>query len=378
MTQAKWKTPFYLDVNTLEDPAHDEWSEVTEVDHPVIPAQAAQVEYMKPVSIDLQNANTTHSAPSPVHHVNQKHESDIKLPEEPAGFMPDWLVPLLTAAIVLAVILEAFTFLSDSFSENILLGAVYSVMVGAIFATIAYAIRHYLLDMQKLSRATDLREKGEQLYKDNQFGQTGQYIGELTALYQHRPDLINRLERFMARHSDAHSDRDTLILFSSAVMQDLDKKAYEMTVQRSQETALMVVLSPFAFLDVVLTLWRNVRLIRDVAAVYGARPGFFSSFGLIKCVLQSLAYAQVSELVADSATETLGGSVVASLSAHLAKGMGSGVMTARVGIHAMRLCRPMPFVQDDQPGLKGVRKAMLKSLKGVFEKTPKESFSHQN
>ncbi len=107
-------------------------------------------------------------------------------------------------------------------------------------------------------------------------------------------------------------------------------------VQRSKETALMVMISQIAILDAVLTLWRNVRMIRDIATLYGSRPGFLSSMSLAANVLQNLIYADVSEMVAESVAEIFGGSVLAVMSAQAAQGLGSGVLTARLGLHAIQ------------------------------------------
>ena len=54
----------------------------------------------------------------------------------------------------------------------------------------------------------------------------------------------------------------------------------------------------------------------------------------------------------DSLFQQVGGhGVAAKLSARLGEGVINGLMTARIGISAMDLCRPMPFSALKRPGI---------------------------
>lgn len=117
----------------------------------------------------------------------------------------------------------------------------------------------------------------------------------------------------------------------------------------------------------LLTLWRNIRMIRDIATLYGGRPSFLTSISLVNSVVQNLVYADVSELLAESTTDILGGSVLSAVSVQAAQGMGSGILTARVGLQAMMLCRPLPFQAEEKPRLSEVRWEIVSALKSLFE-----------
>jgi putative membrane protein len=197
------------------------------------------------------------------------------------------------------------------------------------------------------------------------------YINRVAGLYLDRPDLKSNLNQFYASVTDVHHDQEVYQLFTQKVMADLDKQAYKIVVQRSKETALLTMLSPIGLLDVIFTLWRNTALVKDVATLYNGRPGFLGSFMLFGTVIQNLLYADVSEMAADGMAEILGGSVLSVMSGQMAQGLGSGVMTARVGLQAMQNCRPMPFSEQDRPRLRHVRKEIIKSMMDVFSKKDK-------
>ena len=59
----------------------------------------------------------------------------------------------------------------------------------------------------------------------------------------------------------------------------------------------------------------------------------------------------------------LGGSIVAKLSRRFGEGLVNGALTARVGVAAIEVCRPLPFAREKRPGVRGIVK---RALTGVF------------
>lgn len=88
---------------------------------------------------------------------------------------------------------------------------------------------------------------------------------------------------------------------------------------------------------------------------------------LMFTVIQNMIYADISETVADGTAEIVGGSVLSVMSTQIAQGLGAGILTARLGIHAMNACRPLPFMEDEKPRFKEIRREVMSSLKGAFE-----------
>jgi putative membrane protein len=59
--------------------------------------------------------------------------------------------------------------------------------------------------------------------------------------------------------------------------------------------------------------------------------------------------------VGDSLLQQLVGHGIASrISARMGEGVLNGLLTARVGLSALAVCRPMPFSVDKAPGISGV------------------------
>ena len=102
----------------------------------------------------------------------------------------------------------------------------------------------------------------------------------------------------------------------------------------------MTAISPRAVLDVVFVVAQIVRLVRRIAEIYGGRPGLL---GLIKLARSIGAHIAITGgmAVGDSLLQQLVGHGIASrISARMGEGVLNGLLTARVGLSALAVCRP--------------------------------------
>ncbi|MNP81160.1 hypothetical protein D3C76_1794490 [compost metagenome] len=61
--------------------------------------------------------------------------------------------------------------------------------------------------------------------------------------------------------------------------------------------------------------------------------------------------------------------LAARLSTRAAQGIGAGLLTARLGIKAMELCRPLPWMDGDKPRLGDFRGQLIAQLKDTMKKS---------
>jgi putative membrane protein len=95
----------------------------------------------------------------------------------------------------------------------------------------------------------------------------------------------------------------------------------------------------------------NLRLIRCISTLYGGRPGTIGFWRLTRNVVAHLA-ATGAIAVGDGIVQQLvGHGLAARLSARLGEGVINGMLTARIGISAIDLCRPVPFINARRPGI---------------------------
>jgi putative membrane protein len=279
------------------------------------------------------------------------------------------LFGLLGLLLISLTIVTIYDFIVAQYTQGILRGSFFLLLTSLITGVaLALTWRAYQ-NVQALQQVTALQQEGQRLMQANGYGTAMHYVNKITSFYQHRSDVQVRLERFYAILNDSHRDQDICALFSTQVMQDIDQQAYRIITQHAKETALLTAISQMALLDTILTLWRNISMIRDIATLYGGRPGMWGSVSLISQVIQNLIYADISEIVADTTAEIVGGSVLSMMSAQIAQGVGSGVMSARLGLQTMQVCRPLPFTAAEKPGLKTIRREIMRSIKSLFERS---------
>jgi putative membrane protein len=127
---------------------------------------------------------------------------------------------------------------------------------------------------------------------------------------------------------------------------------------------VVTAVSPRAAFDVVFVLWEATRLIRRMAELYGGRPGALGLFRLMKAVVSHLAVTG-SIAVGDTLLQQfVGHGLAGRLSAKLGEGVVNGLMTARIGLSAMDVCRPLPFLNEERPRLKDLAGDLV-SLRGA-------------
>ena len=135
------------------------------------------------------------------------------------------------------------------------------------------------------------------------------------------------------------------------MMGPLDLKARSLILNASKRVSVVTAVSPRAAVDLVYVLYESVRLVRNMAELYGGRPGSLGMFRLMRDVLAHLAVTGSIAVGDGLVQQVLGHGLASKLSARFGEGVINGLMTARIGIAAMDLCRPMPFEALKRPGI---------------------------
>ena len=124
-------------------------------------------------------------------------------------------------------------------------------------------------------------------------------------------------------------------------------------------------LVPIALADIAIALATNMRMVRAVAQIYGGRSGTVGSWKLVRAVLTHLVATGAVAIGDDLISSVAGGALAGKISRRFGEGIINGALTARVGITAITLCRPMPFVVREKPKTRNVVK---RALTGVFQR----------
>ena len=188
-------------------------------------------------------------------------------------------------------------------------------------------------------------------------------VAKLTALYLHRPETARARAEVEAARRAVVDGRDLIDVAERALLKPIDKKVQAEIAIAARRVSMVTAISPRAVLDLLFVAAQVVRLTRRVAELYGGRPGLFGFFALLRSIGAHLAITG-GMAVGDSLLQQVVGHGVASrISARLGEGVLNGLLTARVGLSAMAVCRPAPFEIDKPPGVADVAPFLFRKAK---------------
>ena len=190
-------------------------------------------------------------------------------------------------------------------------------------------------------------------------------VARVAGLYSHRPELAEARTRLVAR-ADEMMDADGIVdQAEQLLILPLDARARAEVETAARQVATVTALVPLALADVAMALFSNLRMIRRIAEIYGGRSGGFASLGLLRRVFTYLVATGAVALTDDLIGSVAGGGVLSKLSRRFGEGVVNGALTARVGVAAMELCRPLPFHVAQRPGVSAL---VSRALAGLFDR----------
>jgi putative membrane protein len=183
---------------------------------------------------------------------------------------------------------------------------------------------------------------------------------DLVALYAGRPETANARARIEAIEADIIDGRDRLDVTERELMGPLDARARAAIAEVAQQVSVVTAISPRAVVDILFVFGQSIRLVRLISGIYGGRPGFLGFVRVARSVLAHLAITGGIAIGDSFVQQLVGQGLAARLSARLGEGVVNGLLTARVGLSALAVCRPMPFSALEPPGLTEVAGALLR------------------
>lgn len=185
-------------------------------------------------------------------------------------------------------------------------------------------------------------------------------IGELAALYEGRPETSGARLHLGELRKDIVDGRDLIDIAERRLMPALDSAAQREIASTAKRVSLVAAISPRAAIDMIFVAAMALRLIRRISEIYGGRPGMLGAWRLARAVGAHLAITGGMALGDGLAQQIIGHGLAAKISARLGEGVLNGTLTARIGLSAMSVCRPMPFLSEKQPGLRDVAPFLFK------------------
>jgi putative membrane protein len=219
-----------------------------------------------------------------------------------------------------------------------------------LFALLVVIARE-VAGIYRLNAVQTIKERGVALTLQGTASEARHLVKEVVALTRHRPETARGRAALDAAEGDIIDAPHMIALAERELLGPLDAKARNMIVQSSKRVSVVTAVSPRALMDLAYVLFEVVRLVRGMAELYGGRPGSFGMMRLLRDVFAHLAVTGSIAIGDGLAQQVLGHGLASRLSARLGEGVINGLMTARIGIAAMDLCRPLAFNALKRPGV---------------------------
>lgn len=261
------------------------------------------------------------------------------------------LVSALFGLVALWAGLAATRLIEDLFARSPLLGWVGTgLMALAVVAALMFLVRE-VVGLMRLSRLGTVREDAARALVSTDPKAARTTIDALKRIYHGRRDVAWALARLEEHESDVMDPADRVRVAELDLIAPLDEAAGRLVAVRARRVMLLTAVTPAAVLDILFVAVQTMKMLREVATLYGGRPGLVGTLRLARMVVAHLAAAGALAMSDQLVQQVVGQGILGRLSARFGEGAVNGILTARIGLAAIDVCRPLPFTATSRPGL---------------------------
>ena len=331
--------------------------------------------YRRPAIFKLDDANVVVTDPNEESHPSR---GTIQVtPEDETPQLPVAIEPTILPAerrfrwgtlfwsavgglVLLGAGLGVAHLIEDLFARSDGLGILGLVLTfAATLSFLVVAVRE-AIGLMRLSTIEHLHRRAAAVILSDDRNESRDVLRDLLKIAHANPHLARARATLSHHTGDIIDGADMIRLAERELMSPLDQEARFLISAAAQRVSLVTAISPRALFDVAFVLAASLRLIRQLALLYGGRPG---TLGMIKLMRHVLAHLAITGGMAASDSviqQVLGHGLAAKLSQRLGEGFLNGLLTARLGLAAIDLTRPLPFTALPRPSLTALAKDLLR------------------
>ena len=267
----------------------------------------------------------------------------------------------LGGLVSLAVGLWVTQLLDNLFARSQTLGDVALVLVAVVLLALTVLGTREMLAISRQRHVARLHQDFARAHANDDQTLARKLVGELASLYERRPETAQGRQDVLALRREIVDGRDLVEIAERTLVGPLDEKAKAAVATAAKRVSVVTTVAPRAIIDVAFVLMQAVRLIRQIAEIYGGRPGLLGFLKLVRSVGAHLAITGGMAAGDSLLQQVVGHGIAAKVSARLGEGVLNGLLTARIGVSAMSVCRPMPFAASKAPNLRKVVPFLFKA-----------------
>lgn len=325
-----------------------------------------------PVLIDLEGTEPAQPDIAPA----VQEDSDVPqgvamqqvaaLASRPPSRLARWFWSLALALVGFVVSLAAWDYVTGLLARSPILGGIATALVALLVLVLLIIGLRELAAFGRLRKLDQIQHRANDALASLDLSAAKTVVGDLEAIYRQREDTAWGRAELKSRQSDV-LDADVLLgLAETTLLTPLDARAQREVEAAARQVATVTAIVPLALADLFTALTANLRMIRRIAEIYGGRSGTLGSWRLTRTVLTHLVATGAVAVGDDLIGSVAGGGVLSKVSRRFGEGVINGALTARVGVAAIEVCRPLPFHASKKPSISGL---VGRAMSGLFNRS---------
>jgi putative membrane protein len=261
---------------------------------------------------------------------------------------------------LLGVGLGVVRLIEDLFARSDSLGFVGVALAFITALALAVVTGREAFGLARLATIEKLHQRAAAVLASDDRKESRIIVQDLLKIAHQNPQLARARAALESHAGEIIDGADMIRLAERELMSPLDIEARRLVSSAAQKVSIVTAVSPRAAIDVMFVFIVSLRLIRQLAFLYGGRPGALGMIRLLRHVIAHLAITGGMAASDSLVQQMLGHGIAAKLSQRLGEGMLNGLLTARLGLAAIDVTRPLPFAALPPPKLSDLATDLLR------------------
>lgn len=266
----------------------------------------------------------------------------------------------LAGLTLLGVGLGVVHLIEDLFARSESLGFVGLAFALVTALALAVVIGREAFGLARLATIEKLHQRAAAVLASDDRKESRIIVQDLLNIAHQNPHLARARATLESHAGEIIDGADMIRLAERELMSPLDVEARRLVSSAAQKVSIVTAVSPRAAIDVLFVFVAALRLIRQLAYLYGGRPGALGMIRLLRHVIAHLAITGGMAASDSLVQQMLGHGIAAKLSQRLGEGVLNGLLTARLGLAAIDVTRPLPFAALPPPKLSDLATDLLR------------------